>query len=386
VADNEQSFQERTEQATPKRLEEARKRGQIPRSRELNMAMVMIAASIVFFAVKGQLGGQLVALLHHGLAFDVRLLENPEDMISALGDAALETLAAFAPLLGVLMVAAILGGVSVGGWAVSGKPLEPNFSKLDPIKGLKRVFGLKGLVEVAKALAKAGLIGGAAIGFLAYSAPGILGLGTEPLRATVADSAQLVAMTLLICSLSLAVIAAADVPYQLWNHKKELRMTRKEVQDELKETEGRPEVRSRVRALQQEMANRRMLQDVPKADVVVTNPTHFAVALKYAEGEMAAPVVLAKGADHMAAQIRAIAAEHRVALFEAPPLARALYWTTEVGQQIPGALYLAVAQVLTYVYRLKAAAENRGSWPDRPRVEVDDELASGPRGARRPEE
>lgn len=383
MAENEQQFQERTERATPKRLQEARERGQVPRSRELNMAAVMVCAAIVFFAMKPALGGHLVALMQQSLSIDPALLNDSRSMGQALGQAGLETLLAFTPLLGVVAIAAVGGGVAIGGWAFSPKPLEPKLSKLDPFKGLKRVFGLKGLVEVAKAVAKAGLIGGVALAFLWFSSNSIFQLGLRPLNTTMADSAQLIATMLLVCSLSLVVIALADVPYQLWNHQKELRMTRKEVQDEMKETEGRPEVRQRIRTLQQELSNQRMLEDVPKADVIVTNPTHFAVALQYSEGDMSAPRVLAKGVDHMAARIRSIATDEKVAIFEAPLLARALYWTAEIGHEIPQQLYLAVAQVLTYVYRLKAAAENRGAWPDRPVVQVDEELAEGPRGKRR---
>lgn len=383
MADNEQQFQERTERATPKRLEEARRKGQIPRSRELNMAAVMITGSLVFLAIKSQLGGHLLQLLRRGLSPDPALLHDPATMSKALGEAGLTTLAAFAPLLAALAIAAILGAVALGGLTLSADPLTPKLSKLSPLKGLKRMFGVKGLVEVGKALAKAGLIGGVAIGYLSLSAGDVLQLGLRPLRIEMADSGQLVATTLLICSLSLLLIALADVPFQLWNHQKELRMTRKEVQDEMKETEGRPEVRSRVRRLQQELSDRRMLEDLPTAHVIVTNPTHFAVALQYAEGEMNAPRVVAKGVDHMATRIRAIGGEHKILCFEAPLLARALYWTTEIGQEIPHQLYLAVAQVLTYVFRLKAAAENLGEWPDRPVISVDEELAQQPKRRRR---
>ena len=378
MAENEQQFQERTERATPKRLEEARKRGQVPRSRELNMAAVMLVGSGVFFAIQPQLGGQLVALLQQGLSISPAALRDTDSVTAQFRDLALTTLAAFAPLLGALMVAAILGAVCVGGFSFSAKPLEPKLSKLNPLKGLKRVFGLKGLVEVAKALAKAGLIGGVGFAYLWFSGDDIFRLSVEPLRTTMGHAGNMVATMLLLCSLCLLVIALADVPYQLWNHAKELRMTRKEVQDEMKETEGRPEVRSRVRSLQQELANRRMLEDVPQADVIITNPTHFAVALRYREGDAGAPVVLAKGVDHMAARIRELGDQHSITRFEAPLLARALYWTTDVGDQIPSQLYLAVAQVLTYVFRLRAAVVGDAPWPDRPVVSVDEDLARGP--------
>jgi flagellar biosynthetic protein FlhB len=262
--------------------------------------------------------------------------------------------------------------------------MAPKFSKLDPIKGLKRVFGLRGLVETGKALAKAAVVGGCAFGFIAYASSSIFNLSLAPLTSAMSGAGTMVATTLLICSMSLVVVAMIDVPFQIWNHKKQLRMTRKEIEDEIKETEGRPEVRSRIRAMQQELADRRMLEDVGEADVLVTNPAHFAVALKYDEGQTGAPIVLAKGMDYLAERIREIAREHNVAFFEAPPLARALYWTTDVGKEIPAQLYLAVAQVLTYVYRLKAAMERRDAeWPDRPDIEVDEELAEGPQIGRR---
>jgi len=378
VAGDDQQFQEKTEQATPKRLEEARKKGQVPRSKELNMAAIMISAAGVFIAMQPQIGTHLLSLLERGLTIDPAVLDDPSTMSRALSEAAVSTLSAFTPLLLAVTVAAIGGGIALGGLSFSTDPLAPKLSKLNPLKGLKRLFGLKGLVEVAKALAKAGVIGGVAFLYLSASADHVLTLGLEPIRTSMADSGELVTTTLLVCSLSLLLIALADVPYQLWNHQKELRMTRKEVTDEMKETEGRPEVRSRVRQLQQEMSDRRMLDDIPIADVIVTNPTHFAVALRYAEDDMRAPVIVAKGVDHMAARIRSIGAEHKVTQFESPLLARALYWNTEIGQEIPAQLYLAVAQVLTYVFKLKAAAENRGEWPDRPAVKVDETLAKRP--------
>jgi flagellar biosynthetic protein FlhB len=211
----------------------------------------------------------------------------------------------------------------------------------------------------------------------------LLGLSDQPLNLAMGSSVSLTILTLALCSGALLLIAAVDAPYQLWSHAQKMKMTRKEVEDELKESEGRPEVRNRIRQLQQEVARRRMLEEVPRADVVITNPTHFAVALRYDENRMRAPIVLAKGADETAARIRAIATENKVALFESPLLARALYWTTDLRQEIPAQLYLAVAQVLTYVYRLKLVREQGGAWPERPSVAVDENLASGPQRRRR---
>lgn len=369
----EQQFQERTEQATPKRKQEARRKGQVARSKELNMAAVMIGAAIVMFISGPAIADAMIAMMRRGLVLDPAQIEHPSALVAALSGAVWSALAALSPLLITLMLAAVAGGVAIGGWAFSGQALQPKLSKLDPIKGLKRVFGLKGLVEVAKAIGKAGVVGLAAFVVLYLAASDILNLSVAPFNQAVAKSSTLMMTIFLVACVSLLVIALFDVPFQLWNHAKELRMTRKEVQDEMKETEGRPEVRNKIRALQQEVANRRMLRDVPDADVIITNPTHFSVAVRYDEGSMNAPVVVAKGVDHMAAKIREIGELHSVTVFEAPPLARAIFWTTEIGQAIPEKLYIAVAQVLTYVLRLKAYNTGAADYPDKPDVEVEDE-------------
>lgn len=380
MAENDQQQQERTEQATPKRLAEARKKGQIARSRELNMAAVMIIGALVLYAGQPRFGNFFVELMTRGLSFDSDWLRHPDKITVALSEAGMAALMAFAPFLTAAAIAAILGGVAVGGWSFSAAPMAPKFSKLDPIKGLKRVFGIRGLVETGKAIAKAAVVGGCALGFIVYASNSIFNLSLTPLASAMSGAGTMIALTLLICSLSLVLVALIDVPFQIWNHNKQLRMTRKEVEDELKETEGRPEVRSRIRSMQQELSDRRMLDDVAEADVVVTNPTHFAVALKYDEGQAGAPIVLAKGMDYLAERIREVASENGIAFFEAPPLARALYWTTDIGKEIPSQLYLAVAQVLTYVFRLKAAMEQRDAeWPDRPVIEVDPELTERPK-------
>jgi flagellar biosynthetic protein FlhB len=370
--------QERTEQPTAKRLQEARQRGQVPRSRELNMAAILIAAAIILFAARPQLSNDATRLLTDALTIPPEMLHDPKSIVGAFGSTGLAALEAFAPLLGGLLVATILGGVAIGGWAPSAHPLKPDLNKLNPISGIKRVFGLRGLVEVGKSLGKAFIVGGVGIGYMAFSSNGLFRLSVAPLDLALADATTLIATTFLLCSLSLILIALVDVPYQIWQHHKQLRMTLQEVKDELKETDGRPEVKARIRQMQQEAAGKRMLENVPLADVVITNPTHFAVALRYADGEMTAPIVLAKGVDQVAARIRSIAADNTVPLFEAPYLARALYWTTEIGAEIPAQLYLAVAQVLTYIFGLRAARAHGTSWPERPAVNVDEKLAQRP--------
>lgn len=375
--------EDRTEQATAKRLDEARKKGQIPRSRELSMASVLMTGALVLYANGEQLGTSMRDIMTRALTIDRAALDDPAYMTQALGQSILAALDACTPLFVALIAAAFLGTIAVGGWIFTPAPMAFKLERLDPVAGLGRMFSLNGLVEVLKALAKAGFIVVAAVALLLGSMDQLLGLSDQPLIQAMGSSLSLSLLTLAICSGALLLIAAIDAPYQLWSYARQMKMTRKEIEDEMKESEGSPEVRSRVRQMQQEVARRRMLESVPQADVVITNPTHFAVALRYDDTRMRAPVVLAKGADQTAARIREIATENKVTLFESPLLARALYWTTDLGQEIPSQLYLAVAQVLTYVYRLKVVRERGGPWPERPAVEVDEKLASGPQRRRR---
>ncbi|MEO0975192.1 MAG: flagellar type III secretion system protein FlhB, partial [Pseudomonadota bacterium] len=261
----------------------------------------------------------------------------------------------------------------LGGWNFSTKALEPKLEKLDPIKGVQRLFAPKNFVEQMKAMAKFLLVGGVALLLLWRLAPRIISLSSQPMPAALQHAIWLVLLSLALLSASLAIIAAIDVPFQLWDFTRKLRMTLKEVRDEMKETDGRPEVKSRIRQLQQQLARGRMMEDVPQADVVITNPTHVAVALRYEE-EMSAPRVIAKGTDLVAARIRDIALEHRIPLFEAPPLARALNRHTDIGEEIPKALYQAVAQVLSYVYALRRARNYEIQMPELPNIDLPEGL------------
>jgi len=375
--------EDRTEQATPKRLDDARRKGDIPRSRELSMAAVLMTGALVLYSNGEQLGTSMRGMMTSALTIDRAALDDPAFMTEALGRSLLAALDACTPLFVSLVAAAFLGTIAIGGWIFTPAPLAFKFERLDPVAGIGRMFSLNSLVEVLKALAKAGFIVLATVALLLGTMDQLLALSDQPLIQAMGSSLSLTLLTLAIGSGALLLIAAIDAPYQLWAHARKLKMTRKEIEDELKESEGNPEVRSKVRQMQQEVARRRMLESVPLADVVITNPTHFAVALRYDDSRMRAPVVLAKGADQTAARIREIATENKVALFESPLLARALYWTTDLGQEIPSQLYLAVAQVLTYVYRLKVVRERGGPWPERPAVEVDEKLASGPQRRRR---
>jgi flagellar biosynthetic protein FlhB len=269
------------------------------------------------------------------------------------------------PILGATFCAALAAPIAIGGWNFSAGALVPQFSRLNPVNGMGRVFSTRGLVELGKGLAKVGVVGVTAWVLLKGLTPQLMGLSSEPLNNAIGHAVALAGYALLVLTCGLAIIAGFDVPFQLWQHARDLRMTREEVKEEFKESEGSPETRGRIREVQRALAKGRMLQDVPKADVIITNPTHYAVALRYDEKKMHAPLVVAKGTDLLAAKIREIAAEHGVPVVEAPPLARALHKSVEIGREVPAALYVAVAQVLTYVYQLKAARE-RGATPPPP--------------------
>jgi flagellar biosynthetic protein FlhB len=283
------------------------------------------------------------------------------------------------PFMLLMLVTALLAPLALGGWSFSVEALGPKFDKLNPLKGLKRIFAVRGLVELLKALAKFLLIGGVGAFLLIRNMPRFNGLAYETVPQALAHAGSILGWSFLLLSLSLVVIAAIDVPFQLWDHAKNLKMTHQEIKDEYKTTEGKPEVKAQIRRMQQELAQGRMMAEVPKADVVITNPTHFAVALKYDAKNMRAPRVVAKGADLIASQIRSVATANGVALFEAPPLARAIFYSTEINQEVPAGLYLAVAQVLAYVYQLRTSRRKSGFEPHRPvDLPVPDEFYQGP--------
>ena len=378
MAQENEDGQEKTEDATPKRLEEAREKGQVPRSRELTtMAMLMMAA-LALSVMGGHMISQLGAVMRHGLDVERARLFDRWAVIEILGTSIGDAALLLVPFLLVMLATACAAPVALGGWIFSTDVLAFKPEKLDPIKGMKRLFNTRGLVEVVKALAKFLLIGGVGAGLLWHYLPELMALGREPVGAGLAHTASILSHAFIILSVSLLVIAAIDVPFQLWDHAKNMKMTRQEVRDESKNTEGKPEIKSRIRQLQREVAQRRMMEDIPHADVVITNPTHFAVALRYDPDNMAAPVVVAKGVELVASQIRTVAVANRVPLYEAPPLARALYYSTEIDHEVPAGLYLAVAQVLAYVFQLKASVHG-GPIPVRPgKVEVSDEFFQGP--------
>jgi flagellar biosynthetic protein FlhB len=369
MAEQGDSGQERTEQPTGKRLEQAREQGQVPRSVELSTAAVLLLAGAGLHFMGGRLGLQLHDLMRSGLSLS---REDSLDESRAVGIFANELMHAIitcAPLLGLTLVAAFLAPIAIGGWNISFQALAPNFDKLNPVSGFQRMFSSRSVVELAKAFAKFLFIASVA-GWLLWSHSGeLMGLSSEPIDSALAHAAALAGHAFLVLAGTMGLIAAIDVPLQLWQHNQKLKMSRQEIKDEAKESDGSPEMKGRIRRAQQELARRRMMQEVPKANVIVTNPTHFAVALKYDEKRMRAPIVVAKGADEIAARIRAVATEHNVPIFEAPPLARALHHHVDLGGEIPSNLYVAVAQVLTYIYQVKAARNYGAVWPQRPTID-----------------
>lgn len=373
-----ESFQEKTEEATPKRLEEARKKGQVPRSRELGGAAVVLAGVLAMWIGGGWMLERVADILRKGLSIDPAHVRDPAAMLAGFGTAVDDALLLIAPLLGACMIAAVFAPLAIGGIAFSAEPLGPKLERLDPVKGLGRLFSLNSLVELVKTLVKFFLVAGIAAAFLWWKRDEVLALGRMPLETALVHAGGLGVSCVLLLAFALGLIAAVDAPYQVWQHRRQMKMTHQEVREEVKESEGRPEVKAKIRAAQQAVANRRMLAAVPEADVIVTNPTHYAVALRYADGKDPAPRVIAKGVDEMAMRIRTVAKTHRIPVLEVPPLARALHRSTALDKTIPRPLYEAVAQVLGWVYQLRTAKQEGTPLPARPRLHVDEERVSDP--------
>lgn len=348
----EDSDLERTEPASARRLERARQDGNVPRSRELATLAVLLASFGVVAALGLFMFRGLHRVMQNTLSFDHADIETPAMMGRNLMEAGTDGMLIVLPLIGGVVVAAIAANVMISGWVFTTKVMELDFTKLSPMAGLGRMFSWNSVAELFKALMKGGLIAGVAGWMIWYQHEGILGLAVEPLESAMVHFGQISLLTFLAAAAAFGLIVLLDVPYQLWNYHRQLRMTKEELRQESKEMEGDPQIKARIRSLQREAARRRMMQEVPKADVVVTNPLHFAVALKYEERTMSAPLVLAKGSQLVAERIKELAREHRVPVVEAPPLARALHRHAEVGESIPGPLFTAVAQVLAYVYQL----------------------------------
>ena len=345
--------QERTEQATPKRIREAREKGQIARSKELTTLFILLASGLGFLLLGRRIIDGLLLTMQSNFQLPREKIFGQTNLLDLLINELINSLLSLSPLLLLLVAAALFGPMALGGWAFSAEALSLKWERLNPVSGVKRIISWKSLVELVKALAKFCFIAVVAAFLIWKQRDHLIVLGDSDIRVSIGSAGNVLLWALLIVSSPLIIIAALDVPFQLWDHAKQLRMSRQEVRDENKETEGNPEVRARVRNIQREMARKRMMAEVPRADVIITNPTHYAVAIKYDQSRMKAPIVLAKGMDLIALQIRDVAKVYRVPIVSAPSLARSIYHSTPLNREIPTGLYMAVAQVLAYVYQLR---------------------------------
>ncbi|QUJ66687.1 flagellar biosynthesis protein FlhB [Photobacterium sp. GJ3] len=363
--------QERTEQATPRRLQQAREKGQVPRSRELASVAVLVAGAVSLMWFGEMLAIAMSEVMRKLFSLSREEVLDFNKLLSLTGDAILHILWPLMLVLVFLFVAALIGASALGGISISTEAARPKFSRMNPLSGLKRMVGKQSAVELVKSILKVALVAGVAY-FLMYSSlEDFFQLSIETYPGNYFHALDILLRFVLLICCSLLVVVAIDVPFQIWQHNEQLKMTKQEVKDEYKDVEGKPEVKGRIRMLQREMAQRRMMAEVPKADVVITNPEHFSVALRYDPKLDRAPVVVAKGTDHMAMKIREIANEYKIDIVPAPPLARSIYHSTELEQQIPDGLFAAVAQVLAYVFQLKQYRRGHGKRPKLSPVAMD---------------
>lgn len=358
--------EDKTEAPTPQRLEKAREEGQIPRSRELTSLLVLLVGVCVLWFGGESLARRLAALLASGLRFDHSIVSDPNLILGQIILLIKQAMLALTPLIVGVVIVALLGPMMLGGLLFSTKSLAFKFDKLNPLPGIKRMFSAQTAAELVKAILKSVLVGCAAGAFVWSHWPEMMRLIAESPLTAMGNALNMVGLCALLVALGVIPMVAFDVFFQLFSHLKKLRMSRQDIRDEFKQSEGDPHVKGRIRQMQRAAARRRMMADVPKADVIVTNPTHYAVALQYVEDKMSAPKVVAKGAGLVALRIRELGEENRIPLLEAPPLARALYRHADIGQQIPGTLYAAVAEVLAWVWQLKRWRLAGGEPPKRP--------------------
>lgn len=367
MAEDDDSSQEKTEEASSRKLEKAREEGQVPRSRDLTTTAVLMLAAIGIYMFAEFMFGKIIGLTRDNFILNRATIYDPNAMLAHLASAIYDGLFSIAPLMILLLIASVLGPIALGGWNYSGKAMEPKLSRMDPLAGLKRMFSVKSLIELLKALGKVLIILGATIWILKFYAQDMFRLVDESIGNAIIHSLEISIFATIALSATTIAIAAIDIPLQIYEYNKKLKMSRQDQKDESKDTDGKPEVKGRIRQLQREMAQRRMMSNVPQADVVITNPEHFSIALKYDPDTMDTPLMIAKGGDHTALKIREIAKAHNIDIIQSPVLARAIFYTTEVDQEIPSGLYLAVAQVLAYVFQLRNFRKGKGEKPVYPR-------------------
>lgn len=354
---------ERTEDATPKRLQQAKEKGQVARSKELASASVLIVGAIALMWFGDGLAKALFETMGRMFTLSREEVFNASKLLEIAAGAAGGLIFPLLLIIFILFVAAIIGAAGVGGVSFSVEAAMPKASKMNPMSGLKRMVGMQSWVELVKSILKVGLVSGVAVYLIQKSQADLMQLSMDVYPQNIFHALDILLDFVLLISCSLLIVVAIDIPFQIWQHADQLKMTKQEIKDEYKDTEGKPEVKGRIRMLQREAAQRRMMADIPDADVIVTNPEHFSVALRYKQDKDRTPVVVAKGVDHMAMKIREVAREHDIYIIPAPPLARALYHTTELEQEIPDGLFTAVAQILAYVFQLKQYRKRGGQRP-----------------------
>ncbi len=363
---DETSKDDKTEAATPQRLQKAREEGQIARSKELSTFLMLLGGITALWSLGTLMKDGLILVMEQSMHFERDIAYDTTATITHMMKLFAEALKSLAPLFVIMLVLALIAPALLGGWNFSSKALAPKISKLNPLKGLKKIFSMQSITELLKAIAKSVLVGTIAYFFLKAYIPEIMGLSRLTLEMGLASMLKIVVFGCGLMILSLLIVVLMDVPYQLFSHSKQLKMSLQDIKQEHKESEGDPHLKAKIRSQQQAIARSRMMSNVPTADVIVTNPTHFAVALSYQEGDNGAPKVVAKGADAIAAKIREVGAEHRIPVLSAPKLARALYWHVDLDREIPAALYSAVAEVLAWVYQIKQIEKEGGEKPQVP--------------------
>jgi flagellar biosynthetic protein FlhB len=358
---------DKTEEPTAKRIADARKKGQIPRSKELNTFVALMTGSIMLMFTGESISKGLIQIIRKQFKLNRDVFFDDASLVIYFKQVLLDGMLLIVPLVLTMGVVALLTPIMMGGWNFSIESMSPKISKMNPVSGLKRMFGVQGWVELLKSIVKIVLVFSVAGSLFKGYLDQFMALSSLSLTNAMINAGDIILFGFMILSSTLIVIVAIDVPYQLWNNNKQLKMSKQEVKDESKQQEGNPEIKGQIRRKQMEMSQQRMMDEVPKADVIVTNPTHYAIALKYDPLGSGAPIMVAKGVDLIAAHIRNSAMGADVPLVAAPPLARALFYSAEIGEEIPKGLFLAVAQILAYVFQLKAATENNGDKPLPPR-------------------
>ncbi|KGK41694.1 flagellar biosynthesis protein FlhB [Nitrincola sp. A-D6] len=349
----EDTGQEKSQEPTQKRIQDARKKGDIARSKELSTLALLMASAASALLFGPGVASAMLGVFKFNFSLRGEAIADPAYMAQHLYISLFDAFFSLWGFFLLVLLATIFSAAALGGWNFSGEALQPKGSRLDPIAGFKRMFSITSLVELFKAVGKVVIVGAIAILAIYLLRPELIGLTAEAVNPAMAHAVTILAWAFLVISAAMISIVLIDVPYQLYDYNKKLKMTMQEIKDEMKSTEGKPEVKSKIRQLQYEMSQRKMMKEVPTADVVITNPTHYAVAIRYDQSQSDAPIVVAKGVDFMALKIREVAQEYDVAVLEAPSLARALYYAAEIDEEVPSGLYTAVAQVLAYVFQLR---------------------------------